>query len=276
MSGARRVFEYLKYYLRADTLYGIHSPAVYKLLNACFEDAKHYYETSRLVHHREEYLLNNTIIEVMDSGAGSKYSSSQQRSISSIAKHSSSDLTKCKMLFNLSKYFEAKYTLELGTNLGLGTAHIHAGNKSAELHTVEGDPTLSTLAQRLFNIMNYQAIHCHQDEFSTYIDHNQDYIKKVDFVFIDGNHKYQATLDYYSAILNNPVKKKLVIIDDIYWSEEMTAAWKEIKQSISYGATIDLFTLGLVLLDPQLVHPESYRVMRFKYKPWKMGLGGWF
>lgn len=271
----RRVKEYIRFYLKADTLYGVHSPAVYKLMKHCFDDGKHYYATSRLVHLREKYAQDHREIDILDKGAGSKYTGSSRRTISSIVKTSSSDPAKCKILFNLSRYFRPRHILELGTNLGLGAAHIFAGNENAIMHTVESDPSLYNLARSLFNEMSYGNIHCFNKSFSSYLEHNAEYLSKVDFIYLDGHHRYDATMGYYNLLRNN-VRKRIIVIDDIYWSAGMTRAWREIRSEMTYGASIDLFKMGIIFLDPVLEYPVHHSLVKFKYKPWKIGLGAWF
>ena len=69
---------------------------------------------------------------------------------------------------------------------------------------------------------------------------------KLDFVFIDGNHRKEPTINYFEQVLANIHNNTIVVLDDIHWSNEMEAAWNEIIQDKNVKVTIDLFYFGIV------------------------------
>ena len=69
---------------------------------------------------------------------------------------------------------------------------------------------------------------------------------KVDFAFIDGNHRKDPTLLYFYSLLNKINKTSILVFDDIHWSAEMEEAWELIKTHPSVTLTIDLFFIGIV------------------------------
>ncbi|HEX8547054.1 MAG TPA: class I SAM-dependent methyltransferase, partial [Cytophagaceae bacterium] len=71
-------------------------------------------------------------------------------------------------------------------------------------------------------------------------------LEKLDMVFFDANHKYDPTLNYFNLCLQKVHEESIFIFDDIYWSKEMTKAWKEIIAHPSVILSIDLFHFGLV------------------------------
>ena len=68
----------------------------------------------------------------------------------------------------------------------------------------------------------------------------------VDFAFLDGNHRYQPTIDYFNQLLPHLNEHSVVVFDDIHWSKEMEQAWYEIQQNNMVTLSIDLFFVGLV------------------------------
>jgi predicted O-methyltransferase YrrM len=68
----------------------------------------------------------------------------------------------------------------------------------------------------------------------------------VDLLFVDGNHRKEATLEYFNIFLEKATPQSIFIFDDIHWSKEMEEAWKLIQQHNSVTLTIDLFFLGMV------------------------------
>ena len=86
-----------------------------------------------------------------------------------------------------------------------------------------------------------------------------DQTNKLDFVFIDANHKSEAILNYFNLCLSKVHSNTVIVIDDIYWSSDMEKAWKKIKNSPQVMSTIDLFELGIVFFNPDL-HKKHYKM----------------
>ena len=194
--------------------------------------------------------------------------------VKDIAKTSSSHESKCKFLHNLVLHLKPQYILELGTNLGLSAAYMHQGCPSANMHTVEGDPTLSQLSQALFDRQNMPNIQLFNLPFQTYLDSQEDYVQKVDFVYLDGNHTYEATLKYFKLIFNNQQEKKLMIFDDINWSKGMMQAWNEIKSEIKNGYVVETHQLGIIIVDPDHFPSQQIKYISWLKKPFSLGIFG--
>ena len=81
----------------------------------------------------------------------------------------------------------------------------------------------------------------------------------LDFVFIDGNHRKEATLNYFNWCMPKLSENGILIFDDIYWSKGMKEAWQEIKMHPQVTVTIDLFWIGLVFIRPGQVK-ENFKI----------------
>ena len=53
--------------------------------------------------------------------------------------------------------------------------------------------------------------------------------QKPGLVFIDGNHRKEPVLKYFNQIAEISDTETVIVIDDIYYSNEMEEAWNEIK-----------------------------------------------
>jgi len=83
---------------------------------------------------------------------------------------------------------------------------------------------------------------------------------KVDMVFLDGNHRLEPTIRYFEMILSYSHGGTLIIFDDIHWSPGMEAAWYEVRQHPQVTATIDLFFLGIALLNPDFRQKRHFKL----------------
>ncbi len=70
----------------------------------------------------------------------------------------------------------------------------------------------------------------------------------LDFVFLDANHRYEPTINYFNQILEKCNTNTVIVLDDIHWSEGMEKAWKEIIKNEKVTVSIDLFEVGLIFL----------------------------
>jgi hypothetical protein len=97
-------------------------------------------------------------------------------------------------------------------------------------------------------------------------DFNQtlpDLLQKLDRVgmaYIDGNHQYIPTMQYFRDLMKKSDENSFFIFDDIHWSEEMEKAWLEIQQDPAVTLTIDLFYIGLVFFRKENKEPMHYTI----------------
>jgi predicted O-methyltransferase YrrM len=74
----------------------------------------------------------------------------------------------------------------------------------------------------------------------------------VDFVFFDGNHRFEATWDYFSLCLKKAHNDSIFIFDDIHWSDEMERVWYKILMLEEVKVSIDLFRMGIIFFKKEL------------------------
>lgn len=71
-------------------------------------------------------------------------------------------------------------------------------------------------------------------------------------VFIDSNEEINKTEKIIISILKENSPPKLLIINNPHRNDENDKLWNRIKDSINVRITLDLFTIGLAILDPKL------------------------
>ena len=91
----------------------------------------------------------------------------------------------------------------------------------------------------------------------------------VDFAFIDGNHRYEATINYFNTLLPYTHDYSVLVFDDIYWSEDMKRAWEVIKNHAAVTLTIDLFWCGLVFFRKENAEKQHFKLIK---AGWKLGI----
>ena len=252
------LFEYIRYFFVREGKHSIQSPFVFQL----YQDLLAYVHENRqafpeIEEVRKAFLQDKTQVEVADLGAGSHHFSSQVRSISDIARYSSSP----KKFALLYQYFcsltPAKTVVELGTCLGLTSRYLSAITKGA-LYTFEGSETLMRLAKKHLSEKKNQLI---PGDISITLPSFLFSKPTVDFAFLDANHSYSHTLSYFDQLSEHIHEDSIMIIGDIHWSADMLKAWKEIINSTRVRLSIDFYECGVLLFKKRL--KKSHYILHY-------------
>lgn len=257
---------FLSYYLESKTLNSIDAPRIYRLIQETLEDTRTYYAFRELEAMREDMLRRDDLIEIIDLGAGSKVSNSKHKTVSQIAKSALSPDKKAQFLFRLSKHLQPQSILELGTSLGLSAMYMHKGCSSARLVTIEGSPAIARVANHYFNIEK-ASIELLVGPFDEVLKQSNLKNASYELIYVDGNHTKEATLRYVDILYENLNDEGIFILDDIYWSQGMTEAWKQLKADRRFAFAIDLFDFGLLVKNKDQQKIESLAVIKKKHKP---------
>jgi predicted O-methyltransferase YrrM len=256
--------KYLNYYVTASSGkgHGVHSPFVFDLINKVLKDKKQYDCYSVIEKQRQQLLQNEEAIEVEDFGAGSSVMKSNKRIIKQIASSSLKPKKFAQLLFRIVQYYKPATILELGTSLGITTAYLAKGNEKATVYTCEGSSAIAAVAKNNFDTLQIKNIRLTEGDFAKKLPPLLNEIGTIDFAFVDGNHRKEPTIDYFQQLLNSSTFSTILIFDDIHWSEEMEAAWEQIKNHSFVTLTIDLFFIGLVFINPDFKVKQHF-VIRF-------------
>jgi predicted O-methyltransferase YrrM len=254
--------KYFRYYVSAKNGkgHGIHSPFVFDFVIHVLNDKKKYECYKKIESLREQLLKDNAIIEVEDFGAGSAVIPSRKRKINVIAKSSLKNEKFAKLLYRIVNYYKPQSVIELGTSLGITSCYIACANKNADVLTFEGSKEIAKIAKQNFEKANLENISLIEGNFDVTFKETLSKLKTVDLAFIDGNHRRNATLDYFSSLLKKSNSASVFIFDDIHWSAGMEEAWKQIQYHDEVKLTIDLFFIGLVFFNPDFKVKQHFTI----------------
>lgn len=250
---------YIKHLFKSFHLHGIHSPFVFTLEKKCLRDQTVYEQYGDIASFRESLKNNTTTLHIKDYGAGSRVFKSDERKVNEILKYNSSDQKCARLLYRLCRYFKVKNVLELGTSLGVATHAMAISNTDIHVTTIEGSPEVHQFATSQFKklgLTNVESLCC---TFNDYLELGKE--MTYDMIYIDGHHDGAATIAYFESCLNHTHNDTVFILDDIYWSAGMTAAWNKLCIHPRVTASVDLFDLGLLFLrEEQSQEPFSIKL----------------
>lgn len=254
---------FLKHCFRARSKFDIHSPFLYEVYSKILMDRSDY-PCYRLIEDLRSLLIHgHGYIKHLDLGAKSHDIPFQKRIvvIGNIAKDSSVSPKFGQLLYRLSAYFKPGIILELGTALGISTSYLAFGNPEGTVITIEGDPETATLAQKNFEYLGLNNIRIIIKNFNEIHFGSVTGNRSPDLIFVDGNHRMDATINYFNLLLPHLKDNTVLVLDDIHWSAGMEAAWKTIKQHPRVTISLDLFRMGILFFRREL-SKEDY-IIRF-------------
>jgi len=219
---------------------------VFDFVTNVLNEEYEYYDFQDIHSWKKVLSKNKQIVEITDMGAGSTASKSNKRKVGEIVSNGSIPKRYGELLFRMVNYFSPAGILELGTSVGISALYLGMSKKSARLVTIEGCPNIASWAKESFEKFEMKNAEILVGNFSELLPDAIKKLPSLDFVFFDGNHSKEPTLDYFNECLKNVHNDTVFIFDDIHWSQGMEEAWNEIVSNAKVTVSIDIFRFGIV------------------------------
>lgn len=238
-----QLLKYVQWLWRSKNKHAVHSPFVFDLMTKG-RKTRIRPENRLLIKKHYKYLISQNLkIEVEDFGAGSRVFKSNERGVDRIAKIAGMHYKQQELMAKLTAYFKPKNILELGTSLGKATVAMSMGFPEAKITTVERCTNTLKEAEKGFAKFQLKNIEAVNALFADFLNEDS---RSWDLVYLDGGHTKDFTLFTFEQLLPKIHNDSLLLLDDIYWSKEMTEAWEQIKAHPKVTVTIDSYEWGWV------------------------------
>jgi len=254
-----RVLNYLKYTILAGhrSGHGIHSPFVFDLVTRVLRNKTDNDIVCIIEKTRKKMLHDKRTIDAEDFGSGAENRETNRRRVSQIAKRSPVTKKYGLLLSKLASEFGGEGIIEFGTSLGISTMYLASAPTDSKVYSMEGSSAVADLARENFESAGFTNCEVITGDFDAVLPDVFEKCPNPGLVFIDGNHRKEPLLRYFSKITQVSGKKTVIVIDDINYSKEMSEAWTEIKNSDNVTVTIDMHRIGLVFLREEIT-PKNY------------------
>lgn len=246
-----RLKTFLQFLLKSTNQHGIHSPFIYAFVTRCLYASIPQGLLKPLRELRKSILQSQKSLQIIDKGEGSQKFKSDSRTVSAIAKNAGMGWHQSKLLQKIVSYFNIKYTLELGTSVGLGSLAMAVNQPDNHIDTVEACPNTAKFAKGVFEHNNLINIQVFNSTFHSFLKQLPK-AKTYDLIYLDGHHQKAATLEYFEKLKPHIHHNSLIILDDIYWSKGMQEAWQIICNDDKVKVSIDLYFWGILFFKPEL------------------------
>lgn len=252
--------QYFLHLLRARSRYHVHSPWVYELIVQALRHPAFDPSCIPIEQLRRQLLHDRRTIRIQDYGAGSHIHKRDIRSIQSLARHAAKPPVLARILFQLCRMLQPAMVIELGTSLGITTAYLAKAAPQAHVITVEGSESIAQEATKNFQQLRLQHIQLMPSTFEEAIPAILSQLQHPFLLFVDGDHRYDTTLQYVQAFLPYLHHDSCIVVDDIHWSRGMEKAWETLLSDQRVNLSIDLFFLGMLFNRNGRFQPEHFRL----------------
>jgi predicted O-methyltransferase YrrM len=254
--------KFIRYYLTSfnGKGHGMHSPFVFDFILNVLNNRKGYQIPHEIEQLRKQLLHNSMVLVTKDLGAGSRTAATRERKVRDIARSALKPARYGQLLYRLAKHYHPKTIIELGTSLGITTAYFSKAVPDARIITIEGSEAIASIAGGNFKKLRCENIQLIEGNFDIILPTVIGEVAPVDLAFIDGNHRYEPTINYFHQLLKASHNDTILVFDDIHWSAEMEQAWNEIKSHPSVKGTIDIFYLGFVFFRNEFKAQQHFTI----------------
>lgn len=262
------------FYSDARTKFDVHSPYISALILALKKPlSQDQYANIQIVEtERKKLLADHSKITLEPMGAGSRLKENNEITVRELASRSLSTPRQCLMYFKLINWLKPTTLLELGTSLGVSTLYHHLAAPDAHLISIEGRGPVHRIARKIIDRNQVRGnIELLEGLFDDHLERVLTSIGKVDYVFIDGDHKGSSLIRYIRQILSYLDDESVIVVHDVYWSDDMLKAWKEIIDWPEVKASLDTYEMGILLFNRSILHKQNIRLVSTWLKPWRQG-----
>ncbi len=194
---------------------------------------------------RQRLAASTDTVEVVDYGAGTRGGERPPvRRVSEVYRRAATGPAWGRFLFGLVRARGPRRVLELGTNLGVGAAHItqalclndEEGGGGSRLVTLEGAPTLAARAAGSLARLGHPVgaepenrVRVVVGPFAETLGPTAEAEGPFDLVFIDGHHEEEAALAYVEALRPHLAPGALLVLDDVEPWRPVGRAWRRLR-----------------------------------------------
>jgi predicted O-methyltransferase YrrM len=157
------------------------------------------------------------------------------------------------LLFRIMRECRPNNCLELGAAVGISAAYHRSGlqvNGKGNLTIIEGAEAFGRIVdETLLDLGLEDRTKLLIGTFDSQLPVVLDEYGPFDYIFLDGQHTYEATIRFFEMFKGGVTDPALIVFDDIDWSHSgMDRAWNEIVHDNVVTAAIHLGPMGCCIV----------------------------
>ncbi len=257
MSHTYTALSFLRHLRKSSSWTRIHSPYLFSLFSFCCDERQTWPEFLAFESKRRQLLRSNKILIRKDFGAGSIGIKGKKQTVGSIAANAASLPYQCRFMTRLAFHIQPENILELGTSLGISTLYLAL---ASHITTVEGDPAVAEEAKCNFSALKMEQITSVVSTFDEYFKNKISSNTQFKLVFIDGDHRSDALITCFKHLKPHLTSESIVVIDDLYWSADMTHGWHNLIELPEVTQSVNCFHFGLIFFNRDFMDKKHHKI----------------
>jgi Methyltransferase domain len=157
-----------------------------------------------------------------------------------------------RFLMRLVGELAPRSCIELGTGFGISALYHAAALEllgAGRFNTLDREPSLIPIAKRGFSELGLdRRIELTPGPIGETLDVVSAREAPIDYALIDAEHTEEATVENFDRLRPHLADGAVVVVDDIFMTEEMRRAWRTIQGRPGVGLDLTLRRLGIVVV----------------------------
>ncbi len=243
--------KYLRFRSRALNAHGLHSPFVYSLYTRVIRKKCSDKALLRIRSFHRRFSRNTEILHYHELRPEGLFY--RDLPVGEAIRRFGVSASKAALLYRLARHFQPQHLLELGTSVGISSMYLAAACPDARLITLEACPESARFARQHHETAGVRNTEVVEGAFDERLSAILKRMPRIDFVYIDGNHRFEPTMRYFRMLQPFLHAESVVLFDDIHYSGGMQRAWAEICSDSTVCPTLELWNLGIVFFREGMV-----------------------
>lgn len=263
-----RIKRYLEYYFSALTIYDLHSPKLYRLIDFVMDNERQYIEMARLRVVRDQLSrVPNPYEPPMAATPGNRKRITTRRSRLHAACCSKFS---AECMFRIAVFFQPKVILHLGAGNGLDSLYLKkAAGSSSKLKYEEKAIERKLIAEKLFahfspsvEVLNDSS----EIEVAGY---------PLDMLVLGSNFiPRENPPGLLERLLQNTNPEGAWMITGIHKDPEKFKLWEKLKKNKHVTTSIRCWSFGVLFFSKDFHEKLDLTIIPWLMKPWRIGLWG--
>ena len=230
--------------------FGIHSPFVFDIATKVIGERCPFYCFGEIEGLRRRFLSDDTRLR----------STAKQRRTRTIARLVANEgilPRKGELLFRLVNFLKPQTVLQIGSTVGFSTLYLSSYSPGVKCVSLERPSEYTAVSERVYAGMRNPIEH-YVGDYEQMLPEVLKTLGRVDFVYFNlWREPNPSTL--FDACMKYRTKQSAFVFEGICRNRRMRKFWKHIRTNEHVTATIDLLTIGIVFVDPNLFK-RNYRI----------------
>ncbi len=237
--------------------FGVHSPFVYNLITKVIEEKRPYYCYDDIELVRRQFYYRETRFPWIDRRHGKK--EVPDMPVGHILRREAIRKKQGELLFRLANYFKPRHILQFGCSAGISTLYLTAYSPEVACTVLECMPSLAVVARQVWQKAARGPVDLRVGEYPALLPGALKKIDRLDFVFFNRLEEAADRETLFEACLEKAHNETVIVLSGIKANRAMRAFWRSVCGRQDVTVTLDLYTLGIVILNRKL-HKRNYTV----------------